>query len=65
MSVWFPSVQVGGGYGAPHEREAYRVAHDVREGWVSRERAEAVYGVALHDDLTVDNETTRHLRRGG
>ncbi len=55
----------GGGYGAPHEREAYRVAHDVREGWVSRERAEAVYGVALHDDLTVDNETTRHLRRGG
>jgi N-methylhydantoinase B len=53
----------GGGYGAPHEREAYRVAHDVREGWVSRERAEAVYGVALHDDLTVDNEKTKELRR--
>ena len=53
----------GGGYGAPHEREAYRVAHDVREGWVSRERAEAVYGVALHDDLTVDKEKTKELRR--
>ena len=53
----------GGGYGAPHEREAYRVAHDVREGWVSRDRAEAVYGVVLRDNLTVDTEKTTELRR--
>ncbi len=55
----------GGGYGAPHEREAYRVAHDVREGWVSRDRAEAVYGVVLRDNLTVDTEKTTELRRDG
>ena len=37
----------GGGYGPPHERSVERVAHDVSEGWVSRERAEAVYAVAI------------------
>jgi N-methylhydantoinase B len=34
----------GGGYGPPGERDPERVRHDVREGWVSRERAAAVYG---------------------
>ncbi len=53
----------GGGYGAPYEREAYRVAHDVREGWVSRERAESIYGVALYDDMSVDENRTAQLRR--
>ena len=53
----------GGGYGSPHEREAHRVAHDVREGWVSRDRAEAIYGVVLRDNFTVDEERTSHLRR--
>jgi N-methylhydantoinase B len=30
----------GGGYGAPAERDPAHVAHDVREGWISRQRAE-------------------------
>jgi N-methylhydantoinase A len=41
----------GGGYGPPTERDPARVEHDVREGWVTRARAEAVYGVALTGQL--------------
>jgi N-methylhydantoinase B len=52
----------GGGYGPPHERAIERVAHDVSEGWVSRERAEAVYGVAFGDN-GVDLERTAALRQ--
>jgi N-methylhydantoinase B len=52
----------GGGYGHPHEREPQRVADDVREGWVSRERAEAVYGVSLDAAGHVDRPATAKLR---
>jgi N-methylhydantoinase B len=44
----------GGGYGPPTEREPERVAHDVAEGWVSRARAAAVYGVVLDAEGTID-----------
>lgn len=44
----------GGGYGPPHERDVQRVADDVREGWISRERAFDVYGVVIDDDGRVD-----------
>ena len=54
----------GGGYGYPFERELSRVARDVSEGWVSKERAEAVYGVVLAADGTVDEARTRSLRVG-
>jgi N-methylhydantoinase B len=54
----------GGGYGPPEERAPSRVAEDVREGWVSRSRAESVYRVALTDELQVDAAATRRLRRG-
>lgn len=37
----------GGGYGSPLERDPALVLRDVREGKVSLERAQAVYGVAL------------------
>jgi N-methylhydantoinase B/oxoprolinase/acetone carboxylase alpha subunit len=37
----------GGGYGPPTERDPERVRNDVREGWISLERAETVYGVKL------------------
>jgi N-methylhydantoinase B len=40
------------------------VAEDVREGWVSRRRAEDVYRVVLTDDLRVDEAATRRLREG-
>jgi N-methylhydantoinase B len=52
----------GGGYGLPAERDPERVAHDVREGWISRERAEAVYRVAIAPDGTVDAGRTAALR---
>ena len=54
----------GGGYGPPLERDPDRVRRDVVEGWVSRERAQSVYRVALTDDLEIDVETTRRLRAG-
>ncbi len=52
----------GGGYGSPSERDPERVAHDVREGWISGARAEAVYRVALHADGSVDADGTAELR---
>jgi N-methylhydantoinase B len=51
----------GGGYGPPFERDPRRVAHDVSEGYVSRERAETIYGVVLRDD-EIDMEATTTLR---
>lgn len=52
----------GGGYGNPLERSLSRVAHDVREGWVSRAAAETVYGVVMADDGQVDDAATRRRR---
>ncbi|MHB8531240.1 MAG: hydantoinase B/oxoprolinase family protein [Solirubrobacteraceae bacterium] len=52
----------GGGYGPPHERDAEHVRHDVTEGWVSSERARAVYGVELADDGSVEQAATAALR---
>jgi N-methylhydantoinase B len=58
----------GGGYGDPLTREPESVADDVREGWVSRERARSEYGVILIGDgrdpaaLAVDGLATRSER---
>jgi len=57
----------GGGYGDPKTRDPESVCHDVLEGWVSREKAREVYGVALvgeieDESLAVDVEATRALR---
>jgi N-methylhydantoinase B len=52
----------GGGFGDPHERDAERVAEDVREGYVSAEAARALYGVALNAELRVDETGTAQLR---
>jgi N-methylhydantoinase B len=52
----------GGGFGDPFTRDAELVARDVAAGLVSRERARAVYGVALSGDA-VDGEATAVLRR--
>jgi len=54
----------GGGYGDPAERPPEKVAHDVAEGWIGRERAAAVYRVALAPDGSVDEAATRRLRGG-
>ena len=44
----------GGGYGPPHERDVERVAHDVREAWITVERAFETYGVRLDERGNVD-----------
>jgi N-methylhydantoinase B len=51
----------GGGYGDPFTREPAAVRDDVMEGWISRERAEDVYGVVListDTGLEVDEDAT-------
>jgi N-methylhydantoinase B len=52
----------GGGFGPPYERSPASVAHDVRQGYVSREIARNVYRVAIAGDGGVDEEGTRSLR---
>ncbi|MFT4036173.1 MAG: hydantoinase B/oxoprolinase family protein, partial [Patulibacter sp.] len=52
----------GAGYGPPVERPAEQVRKDVLEGWISRDRAEAVYGVVLDDAGQLDTAET-DLRR--
>ena len=52
----------GGGFGSPFKREPSRVAKDVKDGYISREAAKRDYGVALRDDLSVDDEATKSLR---
>jgi len=52
----------GGGYGSPIERDAERVGYDLREGYITAERARAVYGVAYDDDGSVDTEQSARLR---
>jgi N-methylhydantoinase B len=57
----------GGGYGEPLTRDPARVARDVNRKWLSREKAEAVFGVALTlapngVDYAVDEQATATLR---
>src|SRR4029450_13914218 len=53
----------GGGWGHPFDREADRVAADVRNGVVSRPSAEEHYGVVLHAARTsVDAAATAKRR---
>jgi N-methylhydantoinase B/oxoprolinase/acetone carboxylase alpha subunit len=40
----------GGGFGNPLDRDPERVSADVELGWISREKANAVYGVVLRAD---------------
>ncbi len=53
----------GGGYGAPEERETEKVLDDVRNGYVSVERAKVDYGVVIDPEtLDVKREETETLR---
>ena len=57
----------GGGYGDPLDRPSDKVAATVNRGWLSPERAEEVYGVALTlaangVDHAVDEQRTSALR---
>jgi N-methylhydantoinase B len=61
--VFAYSFQGGGGYGDPIRRDPARVARDVKNGILTRKRANEIYGVALHDDDDVDAEATHARRR--
>ena len=52
----------GGGWGDPHERDAERVAEDVRNDVISAEKARVTYGVALTGEGVVDAPATAGLR---
>jgi N-methylhydantoinase B len=52
----------GGGYGPPYERAPKLVRRDVLEGWVTKERAEQVYGVVLDEAGEVDEHATEELQ---
>jgi N-methylhydantoinase B len=52
----------GGGYGPPLERELALVAADVAAGYVTPERARAVYGVVVDAAGRIDRPATATLR---
>jgi N-methylhydantoinase B len=52
----------GGGYGPPLERDPVRVERDVAEAWITRERAEIVYGVVLDAAGQLDAVATETRR---
>ena len=52
----------GGGWGDPRKRPAEKVAMDVKNSYVSRKAASEIYGVAVCDNFTVDEEKTKELR---
>ncbi|HXP37387.1 MAG TPA: hydantoinase B/oxoprolinase family protein, partial [Solirubrobacteraceae bacterium] len=52
----------GGGYGPPFERDVEHVLHDLRDGWISAERAREVYGVVLAENGSLDEGATRARR---
>ena len=54
----------GGGYGEASSRDPGRVAHDVREGWVSVDRARKTYRVELDQAGAVDSAGTAALKAG-
>jgi len=54
----------GGGYGPAIARDPDAVAHDVGEGWISAERARAVYGVILDATGALDAAATAARREG-
>jgi N-methylhydantoinase B len=52
----------GGGYGSPLEREPDKVAHDVRQGYITRQSAERHYGIVFRDG-TLDVDIVRTQAR--
>jgi N-methylhydantoinase B len=61
--VLYMRTENGGGYGDPFEREAEKVAKDVKDGLVSREAAREVYGVIVDGNAGApDLAATQRLR---
>ena len=53
----------GGGYGPPYKRPVDKVKHDVKEGWVTKERARDVYGVVFDGEGNIDETATAKRRK--
>jgi N-methylhydantoinase B len=52
----------GGGFGSPLERDAARVAHDVKQGYISAQSARDNYRVSVTAQFEVHQDETRELR---
>ena len=52
----------GGGWGDPLERDPATVADDVAEGLISPAAARKLYGVAVRDNMSLDETATGRLR---
>ena len=52
----------GGGYKNPFERSPERVLDDVKERYISIQKAESDYGVVINTDLSIDENMTKKLR---
>ncbi|MGG0717016.1 hydantoinase B/oxoprolinase family protein [Robertmurraya massiliosenegalensis] len=53
----------GGGWGHPNQRDVEKVLSDVKEGFISVEKAKTDYGVVLNsDNLSLNMEETNKLR---
>jgi N-methylhydantoinase B len=55
----------GGGYGHPFRRSPHKVRDDVLDGRLSRDRAQAVYGVVVNSTGALDLAATQLIRREG
>ncbi|WP_026695339.1 hydantoinase B/oxoprolinase family protein [Peribacillus kribbensis] len=53
----------GGGYGNPVERDPEKVLSDYLDGFITREKAFADYGVAITDKDEIDLKKTNELRK--
>lgn len=52
----------GGGWGDPLDRDPEQVRGDVLDDYITRKRAQEVYGVVLREDNRVDMDATEELR---
>lgn len=61
---WVVEMQTGGGggYGNPLDREICKVEYDVKNRFISKERAASAYGVVIDDDGKADLAATENLR---
>ncbi len=65
-TVFFQQAGGGGGYGDPCRRPAEKVLKDVRNGVVSPEQAEKLYGVVVDvEKMEVNQPETEKIRAGG
>lgn len=52
----------GGGWGDPKKRDIEAVRMDAKNGYISKEAARDIYGVALDDSYNIDEATSKALR---